>query len=68
MSVPSQIDAWEGLGPDVDITDYTEARMASEQLPCRGNPCRLVSKKESLNEEDTPFNIWNSCAGSFSGG
>jgi hypothetical protein len=24
---PSQIYAWEGLGPDVDITDYTEARM-----------------------------------------
>jgi hypothetical protein len=28
---PSQIYAWEGLGPDVDITDYTEARMPSEQ-------------------------------------
>jgi len=28
---PSQIYAWEGLGPDVDLTQYTEARMASEQ-------------------------------------
>jgi hypothetical protein len=28
---PSQIYAWEGLGPDVDLTDYTEARMPSEQ-------------------------------------
>jgi hypothetical protein len=23
--------AWAGLGPDVDITDYTEARLASEE-------------------------------------
>jgi hypothetical protein len=28
---PSQIYAWEGLGPDVDMTDYTEARLPSEQ-------------------------------------
>ena len=28
---PSQIYAWEGLGPDVDLTRYTEARMPSEQ-------------------------------------
>lgn len=28
---PSQIYAWEGLGPDVDLTSYTEARMPSEQ-------------------------------------
>jgi hypothetical protein len=28
---PSQIYAWEGLGPDVDLTQYTEARMPSEQ-------------------------------------
>ncbi len=28
---PSQIYAWEGLGPNVDLTDYTEARMPSEQ-------------------------------------
>jgi hypothetical protein len=28
---PSQIYAWEGLPPDVDMTDYTEARLASEQ-------------------------------------
>ncbi len=28
---PSQIYAWEGLGPDVDLTWYTEARMPSEQ-------------------------------------
>src|SRR5262245_28093941 len=28
---PSQIYAWEGLGPDVDLTDYTEARMPSEE-------------------------------------
>ena len=28
---PSQIYAREGLGPDVDLTQYTEARMASEQ-------------------------------------
>jgi hypothetical protein len=28
---PFQIYAWEGLPPDVDMTDYTEARLASEQ-------------------------------------
>src|SRR5262245_1937525 len=28
---PSQIYAWEGLAPDVDMTDYTEARLPSEQ-------------------------------------
>jgi hypothetical protein len=28
---PSQIYAWQGLGTDVDLTDYTEARMPSEQ-------------------------------------
>jgi hypothetical protein len=28
---PSQIYAWEGLGPDVDLTQYTEARIPSEQ-------------------------------------
>ncbi len=28
---PSQIYAWEGLGPDVDLTQYTEERMPSEQ-------------------------------------
>ena len=28
---PSQIYAWEGLAPDVDLTSYTEARMPSEQ-------------------------------------
>jgi hypothetical protein len=28
---PSQIYAWEGLGPNVDLTSYTEARMSSEQ-------------------------------------
>ena len=28
---PSQIYAWEGLGPDVDLTDMTEARMPSEE-------------------------------------
>jgi hypothetical protein len=28
---PSQIYAWEGLGPDVDLTRYTEERMPSEQ-------------------------------------
>jgi hypothetical protein len=28
---PSQIYAWEGLGPDVDLKQYTEARMPSEQ-------------------------------------
>ena len=28
---PSQIYAQEGLGPDVDLTHYTEARMPSEQ-------------------------------------
>jgi hypothetical protein len=28
---PSQIYAWEGIGPDVDLTLYTEARMPSEQ-------------------------------------
>src|SRR5206468_7072015 len=28
---PSQIYAWEGLGPDVDLTGYTETRMPSEQ-------------------------------------
>jgi hypothetical protein len=28
---PSQIYAWEWLGPDVDLTTYTEARMLSEQ-------------------------------------
>jgi hypothetical protein len=28
---PSQIYAWEGLGPDVDLTLYTEERMPSEQ-------------------------------------
>jgi len=28
---PSQIYAWEGLPPDVDMTDYTEARLPSEQ-------------------------------------
>jgi hypothetical protein len=28
---PSQIYAWEGLPPDVDMTDYTEARMPAEQ-------------------------------------
>jgi hypothetical protein len=28
---PSQIYAWEGLAPDVDMTDYTEARLAAEQ-------------------------------------
>jgi hypothetical protein len=29
--IPSQIYAWEGLGADVDLTQYTEARMPSEQ-------------------------------------
>ena len=28
---PSQIYAWEGLSPDVDLTQYTEARMPLEQ-------------------------------------
>jgi hypothetical protein len=28
---PSRIYAWEGLGPDVDLTRYTEERMPSEQ-------------------------------------
>jgi hypothetical protein len=28
---PSQIYAWEGLGPDVDLTGYTEARIPAEQ-------------------------------------
>ena len=28
---PSQIYAWEGLAPDVDMSDYTEARLASEE-------------------------------------
>lgn len=28
---PSQIYAWEGLGPDVELTRYTEERMPSEQ-------------------------------------
>ena len=28
---PSQIYAWEGLGPNVDLTGYAEARMQSEQ-------------------------------------
>jgi hypothetical protein len=28
---PSQICAWERPGPDVDLADYTEARMPSEQ-------------------------------------
>jgi hypothetical protein len=28
---PSQIYAWEGPGPNVDLTGYTEARMPSEQ-------------------------------------
>jgi hypothetical protein len=28
---PSQIYAWEGLVPDVDMTDYTEARLPSEE-------------------------------------
>jgi len=28
---PSQIYAWKGLAPDVDMTDYTEARLPSEQ-------------------------------------
>lgn len=28
---PSQIYAWEGLPPDVNMTDYTEARLPSEE-------------------------------------
>jgi hypothetical protein len=28
---PSQIYAWKGLGPDVELTGYTETRMPSEQ-------------------------------------
>ena len=28
---PSQIYAWEGLGPDVDLSGYTEARIPTEQ-------------------------------------
>ena len=28
---PSQIYAWEGLGTDVDLTPYSEARMQSEE-------------------------------------
>jgi hypothetical protein len=28
---PSQVYAWEGLAADVDMTDYTEARLPSEQ-------------------------------------
>jgi hypothetical protein len=28
---PSQIYAWEGLGPNVELTRYTETRMPSEQ-------------------------------------
>ena len=28
---PSQIYAWEGLPPDADMTDYTEARLPAEQ-------------------------------------
>ena len=29
--IPSQIYGWEGLGPDVDLTGMTEARMPSEE-------------------------------------
>ena len=32
--IPSQIYAWEGLAPDVDLTRYAEARMPSEQKWC----------------------------------
>jgi hypothetical protein len=28
---PSQIYTWDGLGPDVDLTDYTEARLPTEE-------------------------------------
>ena len=28
---PSQIYAWEGIGADVDLTDFTEARMPAEE-------------------------------------
>src|SRR5438067_13668376 len=28
---PSQIYAWEGLGADVDLTPYSESRMAAEE-------------------------------------
>jgi hypothetical protein len=28
---PFQMYAWEGLGPDVDMTDYTEARLPAEE-------------------------------------
>ncbi len=31
LVTPSQIYAWEGLGPDVDLTGMTEARMPSEE-------------------------------------
>jgi len=31
---PSQIYAWKGIGPDVDLTRYTEERMPSEQKWC----------------------------------
>ena len=31
LVTPSQIYAWEGLGPDVDLTGYTEERMPTEQ-------------------------------------
>jgi hypothetical protein len=31
LVTPSQIYAWEGPGPDVDLTRYTEERMPSEQ-------------------------------------
>jgi hypothetical protein len=41
---PSQIYAWEGLGPDVDLTQYTEARMPSEQK-CYALTGRVVDAK-----------------------
>ena len=37
---PSQIYAWEGLGPDVDLTQYTEARLPSEQKMVRAYGAR----------------------------
>jgi hypothetical protein len=41
---PSQIYAWEGLGPDVDMTDFTEARLPAEEK-CYALTGRVVDAK-----------------------
>jgi hypothetical protein len=49
---PSQIYAWEGLGPNVDVTDYTEARLPAEQNWYALTGCIVDAKVEADGGRD----------------